>query len=197
MYGSPSTHALLPYICLLFSGFSNVYHFACVWPTALKRGWVTNYLDPLFFVMGFISLVDEVPFMLISSRHICIRSIDFLWCSKPFGSVLVPAGYFSCRKYWVVSCEVVSCTRVRFVSSEGTLSREWKGRQRDRQWKSKDKNIIFFPLYVCLCVCFCCDRLKDPKGGLSPSSNSSLTRGTNSMCTAPHQKAIIQKRGEI
>ena len=28
----------LPYICLLFSGFSNVYHFTCVWPTGLKLG---------------------------------------------------------------------------------------------------------------------------------------------------------------
>ena len=26
--------------------------------------------------MGFISLVDEIQFMLISSRHICIRSVD-------------------------------------------------------------------------------------------------------------------------
>ena len=179
----------MPYFCPLFSGFSNVYHSACVWPTALKLGCVTVNLDMLFLMMGFISLVDEIPFMLISSRHICIRSISFQWCSKPFGSVLVPAGCFSCRKYWVVSSEVVSCTRVRFVSSEGTLSWEWKGRQRDRQWKSKDKTILFFPLYVCLCVCFWSDRLKDPflktKGGLSPSSNSSLTRGTHSMCNAP------------
>ena len=29
-------------------------------------------------VMGFISLVDEIQFMLISSRHICIRSINKL-----------------------------------------------------------------------------------------------------------------------
>ena len=35
---------------------------------------VTN-LDTLFLVMGFISLIDEIQFMLISSRHICIRSI--------------------------------------------------------------------------------------------------------------------------
>ena len=49
----------LPYICLLFSGFSNVYHSACVWPTALKLGCITNF-DMLFLVMGFISLVDEI-----------------------------------------------------------------------------------------------------------------------------------------
>ena len=64
----------LPYICLLFSGFSNVYHFSCVWPTALKLGCMTNF-DTLFLVMGFISLVDEIQFMLISNRQICIRSI--------------------------------------------------------------------------------------------------------------------------
>ena len=29
----------------------------------------------LFLVMGFISLVDEIQFMLISSRHICIRYV--------------------------------------------------------------------------------------------------------------------------
>ena len=56
-----------------FLGFSNVYYLACVWPTALKLGCITNF-DMLFLVMGFISLVDEIQFMLISSRHICIRS---------------------------------------------------------------------------------------------------------------------------
>ena len=59
-------------IHLLFSGFSNVYHFACVWPTALKLGCITN-LDTLFLV-GINSLIDEIQFMLISSRHIGIRS---------------------------------------------------------------------------------------------------------------------------
>ena len=60
--------------CLLFSGFSNVCHSAAVWPTALKLGCITNF-DMLFLVMGFISLVDKIQFMLISSRHICISSI--------------------------------------------------------------------------------------------------------------------------
>ena len=46
-----------------------------VWPTALKLGRVIN-LDTLFLVMGFLSLVDEIQFMLISSRHICIKSIQ-------------------------------------------------------------------------------------------------------------------------
>ena len=58
---------------LLFSGFSNVCHSACVWPTALKLGCITNS-DMLFLVMGLISLVDQIQFMLISSRHDCIRS---------------------------------------------------------------------------------------------------------------------------
>ena len=38
------------------------------------RKCLTNF-DMLFLVMGFISLVDEIQFMLIRSRHICIRSI--------------------------------------------------------------------------------------------------------------------------
>ena len=74
MYCSQFTHAWLLYICLLFSVFFWVYHFACVWPTALKLGCIINF-DMLFLVKGFISLVDEIPFMLISSRHICIRSM--------------------------------------------------------------------------------------------------------------------------
>ena len=54
MYGSQGT--------ILFSGFSNVCHFACVWPTALKLGCITNF-DMLSLVMGFISLVHEIQFM--------------------------------------------------------------------------------------------------------------------------------------
>ena len=68
--------------CLLFSGFSNVYHFACVWPTALKLGCITNF-DMLFHVIGFISLVDEIQFMLFSSRHICIKSLSkYFWTAN-------------------------------------------------------------------------------------------------------------------
>ena len=33
----------------------------------------------LFFVMGFIFLVDEIQLILISSHHICIRSIHCGW----------------------------------------------------------------------------------------------------------------------
>ena len=75
-----STHAWLPHICFLFSGFSNVYHSACVWPTALKLGCITNF-DMLFLVTGFNSLVNGIQFMLISSRHICVRSVavSFFW----------------------------------------------------------------------------------------------------------------------
>ena len=49
---------------------------ACVWPTALKLGCVTNF-DMLFLVMRFISLVDEIQLMLISSHHISIKSIKW------------------------------------------------------------------------------------------------------------------------
>ena len=45
-----------------------------VWPTALKLGCITNF-DMLFLVMRFISLVDEIQFMLISRCDIYIRSI--------------------------------------------------------------------------------------------------------------------------
>ena len=80
MYGSHAVDPCLTAIHLsLFSGFSNVYHSACVWPTALKLGCVNN-LDTLFLVLGFISLVDEIQFMLICSRHICMRSIVILEC---------------------------------------------------------------------------------------------------------------------
>ena len=46
--------------------FANVYHSAYVWHKALKLGCVTNF-DMLLIVMGLISLVDEIQFMLISS----------------------------------------------------------------------------------------------------------------------------------
>ena len=64
MYGSRAWVDWLPYICLLFSFFFNVYHFACVCCTALKLGCITNF-EVLFLVMGLISLVDEIQFMLI------------------------------------------------------------------------------------------------------------------------------------
>ena len=72
--------ARLPYICLLFSGFSNVDHSTCVWPTALKLGCITNF-DTLFLVMGFISVVDKIQFMLISRHYICIRSVHCVFTS--------------------------------------------------------------------------------------------------------------------
>ena len=55
------------HLSLIF-GFSNVCHSACGWPTALKLGCITNF-DALFLVMGVICLVDEIQFMLISSRR--------------------------------------------------------------------------------------------------------------------------------
>ena len=81
MYGSGSTQACLPYICLLFSGFLNVCHFTCIWPRALKLGCITN-IDMLFLVMGFICLFYENKFMLISGRHISNRSIGGVHIAK-------------------------------------------------------------------------------------------------------------------
>ena len=39
----------------------------CVWPVSLHLSLILGF---------FISLIDEIQFMLISSRHICIRSIS-------------------------------------------------------------------------------------------------------------------------
>ena len=47
-----------------------------------ELGSVTN-LEMLFLVMGVIALVDEIQFMLISSRNICIRSIDHIITTQP------------------------------------------------------------------------------------------------------------------
>ena len=110
MYGSQAWVDWLPYICLLFSGFSNVYHSACVWPTALKLVCNSNF----FLMMGFISLVDEIQFMLISSHHICIRSMglcktsnfSILWMLAiwNFAPVLTAAVYIA-RWGWKVRME--------------------------------------------------------------------------------------------
>ena len=67
----------LPYICLLFSGFSNVCHFTCIWPRALKLGCITN-VDMLFLTMGFICFFYVNKLMLISGGHISNRSMTEL-----------------------------------------------------------------------------------------------------------------------
>ena len=62
------------HLSLIFLVVSNVCHSACVWPTALKLGCVTNF-DMCFLVMGFVCLVNEIQFIsLISSRHFCMKS---------------------------------------------------------------------------------------------------------------------------
>ena len=82
MYGSQSTYA-----CHTFVSYFNllIYFFQMstiprdsVWPAALKLGCVNNF-DILSLVIGFISLVDEIQFMRISSRHILHRSIRYLF----------------------------------------------------------------------------------------------------------------------
>ena len=64
MHGIQSTQASLPYICPLFSGSSSVCYIAGVCPKFLKVGCVTN-VDKVFLVMRFISLIDEIKFLLI------------------------------------------------------------------------------------------------------------------------------------
>ena len=41
-----------PRLTLLFSGFSKVYYFVCVWPTALKLGCLNTNFDILFLKEG-------------------------------------------------------------------------------------------------------------------------------------------------
>ena len=64
MYGSQSTQASLPYICVFFPGFQ-------LWNLAVTNSYT------LISVMGVISLVDEIQFMLISSHHFCINQTLF------------------------------------------------------------------------------------------------------------------------
>ena len=62
MYGSLSTHVASYFRVFQMSTIPSV------WPTALKLGCLTNF-DMLFLVMEFIYLVDEIQFLLISSRN--------------------------------------------------------------------------------------------------------------------------------
>ena len=71
-------------------------HSAAFWPTALKLVCITNF-DTLSLVMGFISLVNEIQFMPISSCHIWNRSIvytdgDFILILGKRASVLAAKG---------------------------------------------------------------------------------------------------------
>ena len=62
--GSQSTHAWLPYLCLLFLGFFKCLPFRVF---SLQLWNLAAFLDMLFLVIGFFSLIDEIQFMLISS----------------------------------------------------------------------------------------------------------------------------------
>ena len=46
-----------PRLTLLFSFFSKVYYFACVWPTALKLGCLNTNFDILFLKEGKFTIV--------------------------------------------------------------------------------------------------------------------------------------------
>ena len=64
--------------CHTFVSYFRVFQMSTIprlWPIDLKLGCLINF-DKLFLVMGFSSLVDEIQFMLISTRHICIRSME-------------------------------------------------------------------------------------------------------------------------
>ena len=65
----PDCHTFVSYFLVFqMSAILRVCH------SALKLGCITNF-DMLFLMKGFISLVNEIQFMQISSHHICIRSI--------------------------------------------------------------------------------------------------------------------------
>ena len=76
MYGSQSTQAYHTFV------FSNVCHFTCVCPTALKRSLRTKF-DMLFLMMWFTCLSGENRFMLISGGHISNRSIPHSFLNSP------------------------------------------------------------------------------------------------------------------
>ena len=139
MYGSQAWVDWLPYICLLFSGFSNVCHFTgCIWPTALKLGCITN-VDMLFLTMGFICLSYENKFMLVSGGHISNRSIIII-TDRTQGVVFISLldRCFSCpEKHWET---FFLCHRIRPLCSEAggcesdlSVKYLWKPR-RMRQW---------------------------------------------------------------
>ena len=72
-------------------------------PTALQLGCVNNF-DMLFFVMGLIPWIDEIKFMLISSRHFCIVFDEIPHREQHTKSR--PTCYFGCSAIIVV---VVFC----------------------------------------------------------------------------------------
>ena len=133
--------AWLPYIWLLFSSFSNVCHSVCVWPTALKLSCINNF-DMLFLVMGFTSLVDEIQFMLISSRHIWIRymkTVNKIKCKRSQGkgsgmNIATCANYTAHSKFWNnnLSCSVINIIRQHLLlphyghQTGDVLKRRWK-----------------------------------------------------------------------
>ena len=79
MCNSQSSHDLLSYICLLFSSFSNACYSACVWPTVLQCGCISNF-DVLFFVIEFNSLVHEFYANLQSPFSNRVYSIQCALC---------------------------------------------------------------------------------------------------------------------
>ena len=139
--------------------FSNVYHFACVWPTALKLGCITKF-DTFFLVMGFSSLVDEVQFIIISSLHICIRSIIspfllvFLICLLT--SIYVARTFQSFESlshhiivFFLATTESGVCDLLCIFSLDKTFFTRVDKAFRQADWLAKFSNWIFTRVFVC------------------------------------------------
>ena len=59
-----------------------MYVILCVLPSALKLGHVTNFNMLFLVMMGFICLVDEVKFMLMSSYNLQVYTGTLNFCMK-------------------------------------------------------------------------------------------------------------------
>ena len=69
----------LPYICLLFSGFSNVCHSAAFWPTALKLGCITN-AEGVKWGVKYPGSLFERCIQFLSMDHQTMESVTKQYC---------------------------------------------------------------------------------------------------------------------
>ena len=121
MYGSQSTHAWLPYGCLLFSGFPMS---TIVWPTALKLGYITN-LTCLFSWWG-----SLLWLIIICSRSICIKP----WLNR-LASGCKSTQVFDLRfnLRWLALTLVELQFRRKWTQGFHRLTTQRKARQTDRK----------------------------------------------------------------
>ena len=97
--------------CLLFLGFSNVCHFTCIWPRALKLGCITS-VDMLFLTNGFSCLFYENKLynfnkfvIFYADGHIKHTKFDATTSASLYPS---PRGFLSPqREYWATDKEAV------------------------------------------------------------------------------------------